>query len=69
MPVVLTKDPTDQQFTRGSPASKSARSIHGMITSGGPDRAQGRPVTVGKGVAKPGVSSNRAGTISLQSRM
>src|SRR5436305_9827820 len=28
------------------------RTILDMITSGGPDRAQGRPVTVGKGVAK-----------------
>ena len=29
------------------------RTIHGMITSGGPGRAQRRPVIVGKGVAKP----------------
>ena len=40
------------------------RTINGMITSGGPDRTQRRPVTVAKGVAKPGVSSNRAGTVS-----
>ncbi len=39
------------------------RTINDMITSGGLDRTQRRPVTVAKGVAKPGVPSNWAGTV------
>jgi hypothetical protein len=34
---------------RRDPHGVENRTILDMITSGGPDRAQGRPVTVGKG--------------------